>query len=90
MPMALWTPATSSFPGMNEIAASPGAPPGIMGGMQNRMTESCFLSKYGRRLWTIEGWKCFMLFIFLAAAGSAKMVVMRELGSNWRNVASLQ
>ena len=33
MPIALWTPATSNFAGMKEKVASPGAPPGTMGGM---------------------------------------------------------
>ena len=33
MPTALWTPETSNFAGMNEIVASPGAPPGTAGGM---------------------------------------------------------
>lgn len=38
----------------------------------------------------MDGWKCFMPLIFLAAAGSARTVVMGEVGSNWRSVASWQ
>lgn len=45
MPMALCRPDTSILAGMKEIVASPGAPPGRMGGMKNRMTESGFLSE---------------------------------------------
>ena len=88
--MALWTPATSILAGINEMVASPGAPPMTIGGMKNRMTESGFLSEYGRNECTIEGSKNFMPRIFLAAPGSAKMVVMGDVGSNWRKVASWQ
>lgn len=53
--MALWTPDTSIFAEMKEIVASPGMPPGTVGGMKNLTTESGFFSEKGRRLWTIEG-----------------------------------
>ena len=33
MPIALCTPVTSIFAGMNEMVASPGVPPGTIGGM---------------------------------------------------------
>ena len=86
--MALCTPATSNFAGMKEIVASPGVPPGTIGGMKNLMTESGFRSENGRKEWTMSGWKKFMPLIFLAAAGSARIVVMGDVGSNCRNVAS--
>ena len=49
-PIALWTPARSTFAGMKEMVASPGAPPGVIGGIKNRMIESGFLSEKGRKL----------------------------------------
>ena len=87
-PIALCTLATSILAGMKEMFASPGVPPGKIGGMKNLMTESGFLSENGRKEWTMSGLKNFMPRIFLAADGSAKMVVMGEVGSNCRNVAS--
>lgn len=86
--MALCTLATSILAGMKEMVASPGVPPGTIGGMKNLMTESGFLSEKGRKGWIMSGLKNFMPRIFLAADGSAKMVVMGEVGSNCRNVAS--
>ena len=56
-PIALWTPARSTFAGMKAIVASPGEPPGTIGGMKNRITESGFFREKGRRLWTIAGLK---------------------------------
>lgn len=88
--MALCTFAISSFPGMNEMVASPGAPPGTIGGMKNLMTESDFRSENGRKEWTMSGLKNFIPLIFLAAVGSANMVVMGDVGSNCRSVASWQ
>ena len=55
--MALWTPATSILAGMKEMVASPGVPPGIIGGMQNLMTESGFRSEYTRNGCIIWGSK---------------------------------
>lgn len=89
-PMALCTFAMSNFPGMNAMVASPGVPPGTIGGMKNLMTESGFLSENGRKEWTMSGLKNFIPLTFLAAVGSAKMVVMGEVGSNCRSVASWQ
>lgn len=86
--MALCTLAISSFAGMNEMVASPGVPPGKIGGMKNLMTESGFRSENGRNEWIISGLKNFIPLIFLAAVGSAKMVVMGDVGSNCRSVAS--
>lgn len=43
--MALCRPDMSILAGTNEIVASPGAPPGIIGGMKNLMTESGFFSE---------------------------------------------
>lgn len=86
--MALCTPATSIFAGMNEMVASPAVPPGTIGGMKNLMTESGFRSENGRKEWTMSGLKKFMPLIFLAAVGSAKIVVMGDVGSSCRNVAS--
>lgn len=82
IPMALCTPATSILAGMNEIVASPAVPPGIMGGIQNLMTESGFFSEYTRNAWIRSGSKNLNPRILLAAAGSARMVVMGEVGSN--------
>ena len=45
MPMALCTPDTSILAGMKDIVASPGIPPGVVGGMKNLITESGFLSE---------------------------------------------
>ena len=86
--MALCTLAISNLAGMNEMVASPGVPPGMIGGMKNLMTESDFRSEYGRNEWIMSGLKNFIPLIFLAADGSAKMVVMGEVGSNCRSVAS--
>ena len=86
--MALCTLATSNFAGMKDMVASPGVPPGTIGGMKNLMTESDFRSEKGRNEWTMSGLKNFIPLIFLAAAGSAKMVVMGDVGSNCRSVAS--
>lgn len=86
--MALCTLATSNLAGMNDMVASPGIPPGTMGGMKNLMTESDFRSENGRNEWTMSGLKNFIPLIFLAAAGSAKIVVMGDVGSNCRSVAS--
>lgn len=86
--MALCTLAISNFPGMKEIVASPGVPPGTIGGMKNLMTESGLRSENGRNEWTMSGLKNFIPLIFLAAVGSAKMVVMGDVGSNCRSVAS--
>ena len=87
-PMALCTLATSNFAGMNEMVASPGAPPGTIGGMKNLMTESGFRSENGRSEWTMSGLKNFMPRILLAADGSAKMVVIGDVGSSCRSVTS--
>lgn len=80
--MALCTPATSILAGMKEMVASPAAPPGTMGGTKKRMIESGSLAEKGRRLCTMSGLKCFMLLIFLYAAGSAKMDVIGDVGSS--------
>ena len=82
MPMALCTPDTSILAGMNEMVASPGAPPGTMDGMKNRMTESAFFSEYTRNGCILEGSKNLKPRILFAAAGSAKMVVTGDVGSN--------
>ena len=81
-PIALWTPARSTFAGMKDMVASPAAPPGTIGGMRNRMTESGFFREKGRKLWTMVGLKCLKLRIFFAAAGSASIVVMGDVGSS--------
>ena len=73
---------------MKDIVASPGVPPGVIGGMKNLMIESDFLSENGRSEWTMSGLKKFMPLIFLAAVGSARIVVMGDVGSNCRNVGS--
>ena len=86
--MALCTPDTSNLAGMKEMVASPGVPPGTIGGMKNLMTESGFFSEWTRRECTLDGSKKLKPLILFAAAGSAKMVVMGDVGSNWRNVAS--
>ena len=89
-PIALWTPAKSTLAGMKEMVASPGVPPGTIGGMKNRMIESWFLSEKGRKLWTMAGLKNLKFRILFAAAGSANRVVTGDVGSNWRNVCSWQ
>ena len=89
-PIALCTPAKSTFAGMKEMVASPGVPPGTIGGIKNRMIESGFLSEKGRKLCTMAGLKYLKFRIRFAAPGSASMVVTGELGSNWRNVSSWQ
>ena len=88
MPMALCTPDTSILAGMKDMVTSPCVPPGSMGGMANLMIESGFFSEWTRRECTLDGSKNLKPRILLAAAGSAKMVVMGEVGSNWRSVAS--
>lgn len=89
-PMALCTLAISNFAGMNEMVASPGVPQGTIGGMKNLTTESAFRSEKGRKEWTLSGLKKFIPLIFLAAVGSANMVVIGDVGSNCRSVASWQ
>ena len=86
--MALCNLAISNFAGMKEMVASPGVPPGTIGGMKNLMIESRFRSENGRKEWTMSGLKNFMPRIFLAAAGSARMVVIGDVGSNCRSVGS--
>ncbi len=88
IPMALCTPDTSILAGIKEMVASPGAPPGIIGGMQNLMTESGFFSENTRSECTLEGSKNLKPRILFAAAPSARMVVIGDVGSNWRKVAS--
>lgn len=88
IPMALCTPDTSTLAGMKEMVASPGLPPGTIGGIQNLMIESGFLGENSRNEWTLEGSKNLKPRIFLAAAGSANIVVIGDVGSNWRKVAS--
>ena len=85
--MALCTLAISNLAGMKEMVASPGVPPGTIGGIRNLMTESAFRSEYGRKECIMSGLKNCMRLIFLAADGSAKMVVMGDVGSNCRKVA---
>ncbi len=82
MPMALWRPVKSNFAGRKAIVASPGTPPGVKGGIKNLMIDSGFRSEYAGRATTHDGLKCFMALIFLAAAGSARMVVSFESGSS--------
>lgn len=88
--MALCTLAMSNFAGMNEMVASPDVPPGTIGGMKNLMTESGFRSENGRNEWTMSGLKNFIPLTFLAAIGSARIVVIGDVGSNCRSVASWQ
>lgn len=90
MPMALCTPDTSSLAGINEIVASPGLPPGTTGGIQNLIIESGFFGENSRNAWTLSGSKNLKARILLAAAGSASSVVIGDVGSNWRKVASWQ
>ena len=47
--MALCNLAISNFAGMKEMVASPGVPPGTIGGMKNLMIESRFRSENGRK-----------------------------------------
>lgn len=89
MPIALWTPAMSILAGINEMVTSPGVPPGTIGCIPNLMIESDFLS-YSRNECTMAGLKNLKPRIFFAAAGSASIVVMGDVGSNWRKVASWQ
>lgn len=81
MPMALWTPAMSNLAGMKEMVTSPGVPPGIIGWIPNLMMESGFFS-YSRNECTMSGLKNLKPRIFFAAAGSANIVVMGDVGSN--------
>jgi hypothetical protein len=90
MPMALCKPDKSSRSGMKARVTSPGVPPGFRGGMRNLIIASGFRSEYIGSACTLEGLKCFMRRIFLAAAGAATMVVMITEGSSWRRVASWQ
>lgn len=90
IPMALCRPDTSSLAGINAMVTSPGRPPGVRGGMKNLTIDSGFRSEYGERAWICVGLKCFIPLIFLAAAGSARMVVSDDEGSNWRRVPSWQ
>lgn len=82
MPMALCRPDRSSLEGMKAMVASPGVPPSVNGGMKNLIIDSDLRSEYVGREWTCEGLKYFIPRILLAAAGSAKMVVTGEDGSN--------
>lgn len=90
IPMALCRPDKSSLAGMNAMVTSPGRPPGARGGIKNLMIDSGFRSEYGENAWICVGLKCFIPLIFLAAAGSARMVVSDDDGSSWRRVASWQ
>ncbi len=90
MPMALCTPDTSILAGIKDMVASPGLPPDMTGGIQNLIIESGFFGENSRNAWTREGSKNLKLRILLAAADSAIIVVIGEVGSNWRKVASWQ
>ena len=90
MPMALCKPERSSLSGMKASVTSPARPPWFGGGMKNLMIESGLRSEYIGSACTVDGSKCFMSHIFLAAAGAARMVVRVLEGSNWRSVASWQ
>ena len=88
MPMALCKPERSSLSGIKVRVASPGVPYELKGGIKNLMIELGLRSEYIGSACTLEGSKCFMSRIFLAAAGAAKMVVRVAEGFNWRSVAS--
>ncbi len=90
MPIALCRPDTSSFAGMSAMVASPGIAPGVEPGMRNLITVLGFLSEKAGSAWTLSGSKCFMVLILLAAAGSARIVVILDEGSNCRRVGSWQ
>lgn len=90
IPIALCKPVISNLVGMNAMVASPGLPPAIKGGIKNLMIEPGFLSEYVGIVTTRERGKCLKPRIFLAADGSARMVVTSESGFNWRSVASWQ
>ena len=90
IPIALCKPVTSNLVGMKAIVASPGLPPAVKGGIKNRIIDSGFLSEYVGMVTTRERGKCLKPRIFLAADGSAKMVVRFDLGLSWRSVASWQ
>ena len=90
MPIALCRPDTSSFAGMSAIVASPGVALGVEPGMRNLITVLDFLSEKAGSAWTLEGSKCFIAFILLAAAGSARIVVSLDEGSSCRRVGSWQ
>lgn len=90
MPIALCRPDTSSFAGMSAIVASPGIAPGVEPGMRNLMTVLGFLSEKAGSAWTLSGSKCFVALILLAAAGSARIVVILDEGSSCRRVGSWQ
>lgn len=88
IPIALCTPDTSILAGIKEMVASPELPPGIIGGMQNLIIESGFFGENSRNGCILEGSKNLKPLILLAAAGSASIVVIGDVGSNWRKVAS--
>lgn len=88
MPMALCRPVMSRLAGIKATVASPGNPPGMGLGMLKRTMVSCFWLENGVSEWTFERSKYFHPRIFLAAAGSARIVVYFEEGLSWRRVAS--
>lgn len=90
IPTALSKPVTSNLVRMKTIVACPGIPPAVKGGIKNWITDCGVLSDYVGMVTKHEQGKSLKPQIFLAADGSAKMVMMFDLGLSWRSIASWQ
>ena len=75
---------------MSAMVASPAIDPSVAPGMRNLIMVLGFLSEKIGSAWTLEGSKCFIALILLAAAGSARIVVIVDVGFNCRRVGSWQ
>lgn len=82
MPMALCKPVTSRLAGMYVTVTSPGVRVEGKAGMAKRVMDSYAESENVVRAWTRSGSKYFHPRIFLAAAGSARMMVSSSPGGS--------
>lgn len=90
MPMALCNPVTSRFVRMHATVTSPGVPVEAEGGIAKRVIVSEAESEKVVKARTRSGSKYFHALIFLAAAGSARMMEPSRSGGSCRRVASWQ
>ena len=90
IPIALCRPVISRLAGMKAMVASPGSAPGTGDGIENRTIESNDLSEKVGKEKILDDLKYFHPRIFLAAAGTARIIPSLNEGSNWRRVASWQ
>ncbi len=93
MPIALWSPVTSGFCGMNATVTSPGEPCGASAGREIRyMVELNLLrdSSYFEKVMSFSASKCFHPFMTFAAPGSARIRVFPPTWGSWVRVSLWQ